>query len=401
MILTLGLHQQYLQYFLRRDVTKLYLAILIRNLALGMVSIFEAIYIYLYLQESIPWILLYYAALFGGYGLLAPFGGQLMAKLGVRKSILLSYIFYISFYICLFFLQTHPAFLFLSIGAGIFATMLFWPAFHTDFVRFSSKEQRGRESGRVNVAMLVPAILAPAVGGLVVAAFGFPVLFLLVTVVLFASAIPLFYSKEHIEVYTDSYLRAWKRIFKKENRAVSIGLFSQGVEFGINFYIWPIFLFTLAISFSKIGGITSFALIASSLFMLYAGRLSDTQERSWLLNIGGLWTAIAWILKYFVTTPFSAMLAQSIYQVSRAAARVPFWTYFYEKAAEKGEEADEFIIYHEIVVNVGRGIVFSLLAVIFFLFPEFPLQATFLVAAVLALGFSFIGNPPKIKFVYP
>ena len=95
------------------------------------------------------------------------------------------------------------------------------------------------------------------------------------------------------------------------------------------------------------------------------------------------------------------MLAQAIYRVSRAAARVPFWTYFYEKAAENGEEADEFVIYHEMVVNTGRSAVFGLLAVIFFLFPHLPLQATFIMAALFALGFSFVGNPPKIRFVYP
>lgn len=400
MTFPVGLHHQYFQYFLQRDVTKLYLAILIRNLGLGMVSIFEAIYLYLYFQESIPSTLLYYAAMFGLYGILAPLGGSLMARFGAKKSILFSYVFYIGYYILLLFLPVNPAFIFVAAVMGTFSMMLFWPAFHTDFARFSSKEHRGRESGRVNVAMLVPAVAAPALGGVIISVFGFPVLFLVVAVVLFASATPLFYSKEHVEVYTDSYARAWKRVFQEDIKT-SIGLFSQGVEFGIHFFMWPLFLFALAISFSGIGGITSFALIASSLFMLYAGRLSDTQERSWLLNIGGLWTAIAWILKYFVTTPFNALLAQAIYTVSRAAARVPFWTFFYEKAANKEEEADEFIIYHEIVVNGGIGIVFTVLAAIFFWFPQFPLQATFILGAVLALGFSFIGSPPKIRFMYP
>jgi MFS family permease len=401
MTFPIGLHQQYLQYFLKRDVTKLYMAILIRNLGLGMISMFEAIYIYVHFQESVPSTLLYFAAMFGLYGVIAPFGGVFMAKFGAKKSILFSYVFYIGYYVCLFFLDVNPVFMLLAIAVGAFSMMFFWPAFHTDFARFSSKEQRGKESGRVNVAMLVPAILAPIAGGLIIAHFGFPVLFLVVAVVLFASAIPLFYSKERIEIYTDSYAGALRRVFKKENFTTSVGLLSQGVELGIHFYVWPLFLFTAAISFSQIGGIASFALIASSMFMLYAGRLSDTQERSWLLNLGGLWTAIAWILKYFVTTPFNAMLAQSIYRVSRAAARVPFWTYFYEKAAEQEEEADEFIIYHEIVVNLGRGVVFTILAGIFFVFSSLPLQVVFLTAAVFALGFVFVGKPPKVKFVYP
>jgi MFS family permease len=401
MTLPVGLHQQYLHYLLNRDVTKLYMAILIRNLGLGMISMFEAIYILLYFEKSIPFTLLYFAAVFGLYGIMAPLGGMFMAKFGAKKSILFSYVFYISYYVFLFFLDVSPLFMLLAIIAGALSMMFFWPAFHTDFVRFSSKQQRGKESGRVNVAMLLPAILAPAVGGIIIAYFGFPVLFLVVGVVLFASAIPLFYSKEHIEMYTDSYTGAFKRVFKRENFKTSVGLLSQGVELGVHLYIWPLFLFSIAISFAQIGGIAAFALVASSMFMLYAGRLSDTQERSWVLNLGGLWTAIAWILKYFVTTPFSAMLAQAIYQVSRAAARVPFWAYFYEKAAAKEEEADEFIIYHEMLVNMGMGVVFSILAGVFLLFPSLPLQAIFLMAALLALGISFVGNPPRITFMHP
>jgi MFS family permease len=401
MTLPVGLHQQYLHYLLNRDVTKLYMAILIRNLALGMVSLFEAIYIFLYFQESLPGTLFYYALIFGLYGVMAPLGGAFMAKFGIKRSILFSYVFYISFYILLFFIDASWVFMVLSVLAGSFAMLFFWPAFHTDFVRFSSSKQRGQESGRVNVAMLFPTIIAPVLGGVIVSVFGFPVLFLVVGVVLFASAIPLFYSKEHVEVYVDSYSGAWKRVWQRKNLKLSIGLFSQGVEFSVNFLIWPLFLFTISIGYSEIGGIASFALVASTLFMLYAGRLSDTVERSWLLNMGAVWTATAWILKYFVMTPFSALLAQAIYLVSRAAARVPFWTYFYEKAAEKGEEADEFIIYHEIVVNCGIGLVFAALAGIFLLVVSMPLQVTFLMAGILALGISFVGSPPRIKFMHP
>jgi len=400
MVFPIAFHPHYIEYFLQRDVTKLYISIAIRNFALGMVGVFEAIYVYMYFKESVPAILFYYGVMFGLYGLLVPFGGKIIEKIGAKKSILASYVFYIGYYASLFFLDIHASIVVLAIMAGAVGMVLFWPAFHTDFIRFSSKKNRGKESGRVNVAMLVPVILAPALGGVIISSFGFSVLFLVVGVVLFASATPLFSSKEHIETYTDSYAAAWRRVFKKQNWNTSIGLFSQGVEFGIHIYAWPLFLFTMAIGFFQIGGISSFALIAATFFMLYAGKLSDTEDRSWLLTVGSFWTAIAWILKYFVTTPFSALLAHSTYRVSRASARIPFWTFFYEKAADKGEDADEFVIYHEIVVNIGRGAVFIVLAGIFFVFPDLPLKVIFLFAAFLALGFSFVGNPPKIPFIH-
>jgi len=342
--------------------------------------------------------MLYYGVLFGLYGLFAVMGGRIMAKFGPAKSILFSFPFYIAYYVCLYLFPVHAIFVPLAIIAIVIGMLLFWPAFHTDFARFSTKEHRGKETSRINIAMLLPTILAPVIGGLLLASFGFPILFIFVALILFASSIPLFYSRERVEVYTDSYSKAWKRILKKDNRITNIGLLSEGVEITIHAYVWPIFLLLLAIDFSQMGGIASFALIGSTLFMLYIGKLSDTEERPWLLNIGALWTGIAWITKFFVTTPFDALLGQMIYRISRAAARVPFWTFFYEKAASKEAEADEFIVYREILVNIGRFVFFSAVAAIFFVFPELQVRTVFFAGVVLALGFVFLGKPPKLSF---
>ena len=61
MVLSLHLHH-YFEYFLRGDVTKLYIAIAIRNLALAMVLLFEPVYIYLFFGEYLPLTILFFAA---------------------------------------------------------------------------------------------------------------------------------------------------------------------------------------------------------------------------------------------------------------------------------------------------------------------------------------------------
>ena len=345
MIFPIGFHQHYFQYLLKRDVTKLYVSIAIRNLAIGMVAIFGVVYWYLYFDKSIAFTLLFLGVMYGMHGVLVPLSGKVMAKIGAVRNMLLSSVFYIAYYLSLVFMTDSSFLVPFAISVGAIGMALFWPAFHTDFVRLSSQSSRGQETSKVNVAVLLPTVLSPVIGGIILSAFGFPVLFAMVSIMIFASTLPLFYSQEHHEVYTDSYTKSWSRMFKKENRSISIGFLSESLEVGIDLYIWPLFLFTLAVSFSLMGGITSAALIVSSIFMLYVGRITDTQERPWLLNVGALWTAVAWILKYFVRTPFDALLAHMIYRVSKSAARIPFQALMYEKAATKGAEADEFIIY--------------------------------------------------------
>ncbi len=388
---------QHFTYFLKGDISKLYMTIAIRNLAMGMVGIFTPVYIFLYYHNSFALTALYFGLMFGLYGMFAVFGGRLLGRFGAEKCMFASSFFFIAHFLSLFFIETSSLLVPASLLTAALGLTLFWPAFHTEFARFSSQERRGSEAGRVNVAMIMPTILAPALGGVLLMFFGFPVLFIAASLLLLASVIPLFYAADHHEVYTDSFKAAWGRIFRKENRAVSTSLLSEGLEIGVSGYVWPVFLFLVAPQFSEMGFITSIALVGSSLFMLYAGRVSDTQRRTGLLNIGAIWTSLAWVLRYFIATPFSALLTNTNYEIARAASSVPYRTLFYERAALLREEADEFIIYFEVVSNMGRFFFFSGLAAIFWLFPLLPLQTTFFLGALFSLGLMLLGNPPKLR----
>jgi MFS family permease len=389
----------YFEYFFRRDVTKLYLSVSIRNLALGMVLLFEPIYLYLYFGRSLPMTLVFFAVMFGGFGLLSPFGGRIMATIGTTKTILVSLFFYFAYYLALFFFPVSFWLVPLSIVFAIVGMALFWPAFHVDFARFSSQKTRGSQVGKMNVMSIIPVAISPALGGWILASLGYPALFAAVLVVLIASALPLFYCKETHEVYSDSYQDAWKRAFKKENWGANIGFVSAGLESVIYMFFWPLFLFFVTANFDSMGGIVSGAFGISVLFMLYIGKVANTKDRSWILQLGSVWTAISWVLKYFIITPFDAFLTHTLYRISSTAASIPFQTLFYEKAAAKGQEADEFLVYREIIMNMGRFVFLMVLAGVFFLFPSLPIHATFFAAAVFSLGLMFLGKTPKFSLL--
>lgn len=385
----------YIQYFLKRNLTQLFLSLAIRSFAMGMVVIFEPIYIYLAFQKSIPLALLFFGTTHGIYGLLAVYGGKAIAKFGLRNCIFLSHFLFFSYFLCLYLLPNFSWLIALALFLKALGMTFFWPAFHTDFVRFSEKRRRGLEVGELQAVRAVPVIIAPAMGGWIVATFGYPVLFVIVFIILLVSILPLFLSKEKHEVYTDSYERAWLRIFERDNQNNNIALAATGIEIGINRYIWPIFLAVLAIPSFEIGGLSSFALGISVLFSLYLGKIADTSRRFNLLNLGSFLTSLAWLFKYFVKTGLDALLAQSLYQLFRTSTTIPFSAIFYEKAALKKEEADEFIIYREIVFNLSRFFFFLILAVLFVFVSQINLA--FIFAAIISLGLMFLGKLPKIN----
>jgi MFS family permease len=386
----------FLHYFLRREATQFFTSIAIRSLALGMILIFEPIYLYSYFDKSLPLTILFFAAIHGLYGVLAVYGGRIMAKIGLKHTMFFSHIFFFGYYLCLFFIYQSFLLLPLAIILRAIGMTFFWPAFHTDFTRFSERDYQGRAVGKMNIAFSLPTIASPIIGGIILSIAGYPALFIAVLMTLFASSIPMLLSRETHVVYSDFYHKAWRRIFKKENRRTSLALVANSIEESINVYVWPLFMFILAIGYTAMGGITALALGVAALFNLYMGRISDTiSNRVWFLNIGSFLTSIAWIIKYFVITPFDAFLAQTLYKICQTSATIPFQTFFYKKASLRGAEADEFIIYREIVLNMSRFIFFLILAGIFLITSKVNLA--FILAAVFSLGYMFLGIPPKLK----
>ena len=361
----------------------------IRGFGFGMISIFVPIYIYQYFN-SLTLCFLFFAAVYALYGFLSPIGGVSMMKFGMKKSILISHILFWGFFISLLLFDASWIFIPLSIILISLARAFFWPAYHVNFLRVSETAKMGKEVGKLNFITAAPGILAPVVGGAIITIFGYPTLFVAVLCVLFSSAIPLFLSKEAHTIYSDSYLGAYKRIFKKENRNYTLAFMANGIETVINLNLWPLFLITMAMGYLAIGGITTVALGVSLLFTLYMGRITDRMDRKKLLAIGSVLTSGAWLGKFFVVSPASAFVAQSFYRLSRTAAGIPYQTLLYEKVKKKGEEIDEFIVYRNIVITFSRAVFFVILAGATFIIPG--VKFAFILAAVLSFGLLFINK---------
>jgi len=378
-----------IHYFLRRESAQFFVSVAIRYLALGMISIFEPVYLYLYFDRSISYVFLFWAAFSGIFALTVVFAGRLMARIGLKKTMLLSNLFFFGYYICLFFIKDFFLLVSLAIILRAIGSSLFWPAFHTDFIRFCKARRRSESVGIMSAMCLMAGIISPIVGGIVLAGLGYMALFTVVLVTLFVSMFPLFLSKERHEVYTDSYKQAWKRIWK--NKKVSLSLISLGIEGGVDIFIWPIFIFTLGVTYQEMGGISTFALLASALLALYMSKRTVKKGGFKFLKIGPMLLAIAWAIKYFVINTISAFFAQSIYRIVKTSTLVPFRTILYNEAAAKRGQADEFIVYREIILNLSRFFFFMFLAGIFFIVDQINLS--FIIAAIASVGFSFLSKP--------
>ncbi len=331
-----------------------------------MILLFEPIYIFLFFNKSLTYTLLYFSSIHILYALLAVYSGKLISKIGVSNCILLGNIFLFGYYLTLYYLNYNHWLIFLAVILGSLSKALFWPGFHLDFVRFSHRKERSEEVGKLKALNILPIIISPILGGWIVTTKGYSFLFSIALIILILSTLPLFIARHKKEKYEESYPVTWKRVLSPKFNSRTLAFGAAGIETGTARYLWPIFLYLLAISPFNIGGISSFSLGLSALFSLYLGKkLKAKASQEKILKLGSKLVALMWIIKSLAQDTFQALITRASYRVLGNLVAIPFSTIFYNLADSRHEEADEFIIYREIVLNASRGLFFAILAVIF------------------------------------
>ncbi|MEX2144889.1 MAG: MFS transporter [Candidatus Spechtbacterales bacterium] len=390
-LLTHG-HLARLSPHFNKELGELYASTAIRGFAISLVGIFEPIYIFLFFDRSIPLTLLYFAIVSILFGVLAPFGGKMLTRLGIKHAMLWSVPFLFLYFLALWQIEKLGIFFLILIPFHVMHNLLYWPAFHIDFARFSEQGKRGKEVGVANIVISLASAFGPLVGGLVITFFGFPELFAIVLALLFASTIPLFLSQEIKEEYPDDFTQAFRETLKKNRRAKVAALGFAGAEFAVHAYIWPLYLFMLAISFEELGAIISSALVIGMIFIYFIGKASDKMGPEKLLTIGSILNAVFWPIKMFVRTPFDAFLAHTLHNFGSYSAFIPFAAIFYDWAGKYKTTRDRLVIVREIALNVSRGVFLLFLALVF-LFTD-NLAIVFLMAGFLSLGFILMKEDP-------
>jgi hypothetical protein len=266
--------------------------------------------------------------------------------------------FLITFYYLLNTLEIYNWPLFLISVIGGINSALFWTGYHADFSRFSKKKSRAKQVCVAHVVSGIYAIFGPLTGGLILTYFGFNVLFVLVVTLFIISAIPLFFSKD-IHQKIDFSLKEIFTDQKVKDGFAFFGLGAEGIIFAI---IWPIFIFiTILDSYVKLGSVVTLSMVFSGIVMIISAKFADKNKRL-VLKIGAIFHSIIWFLKLFVTTTMQVFVVNSLHGMTKAAKGISYEALSYDKA-NKSKNIMEFIMFREILINVGSCITILAMAV--------------------------------------
>ena len=313
------------------ELSEIYTSVMLRSLAMSMSGIFIPIFLY-HLDYKIWQIFLYYFFVFGASYLFTIPSAKVVAKIGPKHTILISYILQILTMTGLVYLKDFSdLFIVTAVLLGL-ANILFFTAFHIDFSKVQHKETGGSELGIAYLGERFGAVIGPIIGGLIAFIFDPKFIFLAAILVLVSAVVPLFMTKEPTRLnqkltYHDFNLGQIKSDIS------SYSFFT--LEVATSMIIWPLFLGVFVFKndpYILLGTIMSLSIVISLLVARAYGKMIDNGQGRRLLRFSAISNAILHSFRVFTNGFVPALGVNLANEVVTPGYRMAMFRGMYDSA---------------------------------------------------------------------
>jgi len=262
----------------------MYWNVFLRGMGTAMMGLFVPVYIYLIGREH--W------GLVGGLRLVAIYLivqrfllfmvtipiARLVGKLGFRLSVLLGNFLLVLYYMMPSLVGEKVWVVVVMALLTVVSIPLYWLSRHSVLAVDGKHERRGKEVGMITLLDRGAGVLAPVVGGVVAAVFGFRVLFALGAAVVMISCVPLFYMKHHDKDGKISWSSFGQWLRDKDKRHLWRGFVGEGMDGLVTGFYWPVYVFVMIGSLEALGGLTSASMLLAMVTTYLAGKMFDRKR---------------------------------------------------------------------------------------------------------------------------
>lgn len=368
---------------LRGNMQDLYSNLLLRTFAYSIISVFVPIYLF-HVGMSFEYVFLFFAALFFAVAIFTPIAIVVAERIGLKNTLVVSLPFSILFFLMIYKMgcgEFYPMYIIAIVG-GI-GEAFYFSALNVDFALNSKTDHRGYNIAGLDSFFKSSALFGPVFGAWVIVSYGFELVLGFVMLLLMLSVIPAL----QVNVYRDSFVFSFKRVFLWENVRYLFAFFSYGVVSAAEWFLWPVFVFFVLHDVMLVALAVALVGLGTALFAGLFQRVSSSYSVSAFLKVGAIVYALSWVLR---ANSFNAL---DIYTLSFLAGlvivivNIPFFTDTIERAKEKG--VVEFIVFREIAVCLGRVAFFGAMLLALGLGID-ALIFGFAVAAIASVGFMVV-----------
>lgn len=371
------------------ELDRLYISRTLRSVSVGMVGIFIPIYLIsrgLGIDAVAVFMLVWEIVRYSVSGLT----GRLMERFGAERvyawSVLTSVFPIIGFAA----LDYGPWVLWITAVMLGISRALYWPSTHYIFTLHNNHKSTGRQASSLIILTRVGVALGPLIGGVIASWIGFEYVLISGVIVMAAAVLPFIFirkPKADNPVYEPSAIKQY------DIKPHLAGMFCHGYEGSSALFVWPLFMSLFLDSYRSIGIIVSLSFLIAIIVARLAGRFSDKGRSGSEIKVGS--SGMAGVNSLRTTADsFLTVLGINVFNDTFSNVLIVPFMHNYYRAAEKFRLA--YIIRLERASTLGNLTLWLLVLMMSRFLPlRTVLLATFLLAALAALGMGLINRPIK------
>lgn len=272
---------------------------------------------------------------------------QLLLKFGIQHGFLLGHLSYALFVLVLYLSKLNPYWAFVAMVIDGIQMSFFWNSYHYALSKRTHPQRMGSNLGFVNFFINLMAMIAPALGGLIIGQLGYSIAFLCGIVIILTGVIfSLLLSGQSIK---DKI--SWKEFFSWLSEP---GFRRLALSFGGRYFndaiitLWPLYIFLLLGTAERVGLLYSLSLLAAMLISYLIGPILDKRNHSRrpFFFSGGL-LSFLWLLRAGALNFWSIAIVDTVYKLTGS-----FHWLVFERAwmlRGKGSQALSFFVYRQVL----------------------------------------------------
>lgn len=304
---------------------------------------------------------------------------KIVRLFGHKRVMLWGNVVYILFLLNLFYADKHPLLIFVAAFLSGLNNVLFWQSYNTLVSYNSPAISMGRNLGLIRFARNMVSMLIPALGGVIIALFGFNYVFLVSILIILISLITISHldvTPERDEVNLEEYL-SWL----KEKQFDRLLLSQAGRYFyDMSLVLWPLYVFLLIGDIQTVGYLYSLSLFIAMIVNLFTGNFLDKRGKSKLpfFISGGLMTFF-WLVRVGLQTAWTVMMVDSLDKIVSNFHWLFFDGIIFNRS--KGSQVYSYFVYRMINRSIA-AVFFWLILLTFFLVVPIGWTGLFVLGAV-------------------
>ncbi len=378
------------------EATALYMLNMIRSLAQSLIGIFLPIYIYEIASDMIIfhvdrvingliWVVLYYMIRSLVVSTTITFALPMMFnRLKFKGSLAFANILLIFQFVALLFAPDYPLLLLLAaLLQGIVITF-YWIPYHSFFEQKArgSDGHFGKEVGIRIILTKIVGVIAPLIGGFIIAIYGFSVIFMLSISLLLISILPILIFINEKPHHKHSAKRVYKNmLLNPKFKKLTLAYIGSAMDSNIFTIFWPIVLLVVVESYEKIGILSSVSTIFSMVAAIIVSRLIDKRGMKKVHLVGVLVNALLYIPRMFVSTPMFVYGLDIVDKTNSASYNIPNIAQTYEKGVKLG--GADYFVYREMALHMPIVAILAVVILLLWVLPDWRVIFTFAIVGSL------------------